>query len=351
MIRFSVCIPNYNYARFLGRTIQSALDQTLAPHEVIVSDNASTDDSVAVVEVAMARSDRVRLFRNPINVGFAPNLQRATALARGDFLILLSSDDVMRPEALATYAEVLGARGDRVARTVLTAATDYIDAEDRVTHVQHCPPGSIMTVETPIAAAGGIAWPAGPVVHRGLDVLRASLVHGRSPAPFLATAYPRVMWEEVAGYDTTYHNFPDSAFLHKLLALDPDFVYVPRRLFGYRLHEGSQTAKALAQSALRRQVDGYMRAVNYPQAVLDRVGLTRRDLQRLFVDTICLDEALTELAAGRRARAFKIGMFAHATYPGAAVRNWKSLALAALLALGPVGSAAARAARRHRRLP
>ena len=46
---FSICIPNYNYARYVGETIQSVLDQSFQDFEVIVADNASTDDSVQVV--------------------------------------------------------------------------------------------------------------------------------------------------------------------------------------------------------------------------------------------------------------------------------------------------------------
>ena len=48
MTRFSVCIPNFNYEAYLGETLDSVLDQTLRDLEVVVSDNASTDGSVAL---------------------------------------------------------------------------------------------------------------------------------------------------------------------------------------------------------------------------------------------------------------------------------------------------------------
>ena len=45
-IKFSICIPNYNYGSYIGETIKSVLNQTYENYEIIVVDNASTDDSI-----------------------------------------------------------------------------------------------------------------------------------------------------------------------------------------------------------------------------------------------------------------------------------------------------------------
>src|SRR5262245_28546178 len=97
---FSVCIPNYNYEKFIGETIQSVLDQSFQDFEILVADNASTDDSVRVIQ--SFRSPQLRLLENRYNIGFSPNLDRATHDARGQHLLLLSSDDLMRRDALKT---------------------------------------------------------------------------------------------------------------------------------------------------------------------------------------------------------------------------------------------------------
>lgn len=73
-VAFSVCIPNFNYGRYIGATIRSVLEQTYPFYEIVVVDNASTDDSVAVVESLQSTSgisDLIRLYRNSSNVGFA----------------------------------------------------------------------------------------------------------------------------------------------------------------------------------------------------------------------------------------------------------------------------------------
>ena len=332
---FSVCIPNYNYEHYLGKTIQSVLDQTYPHFEIVVADNASTDNSVEVVK--SFNHDRIRLIRNRYNIGFAANLQRVSSNAENDFLILLSSDDVMRPDALQAYAEVLHAQGERADRTVIWSATDIIDEHDRVTHIIHKVPSDPMNVTTPVDRAG-IGRQGTHETFRGMEILKASLLApSRTPAPFCSTMYPRGMWEEVEGYDTAYYTLPDLAFLQKLLALDPDLVYIPRRLFGYRVHASNQISGWLATGSLKHQVDGYMRVVNYPEDVLLATGLSRRDLASRYIDQICLYEGFSDLAAGRYVRAFKGLCFGYATYPGATFINPKSHLMLALLGAGPIG--------------
>ncbi len=93
-MKISVCIPNYNYERYLGRTIQSILDQHDPDVEILVSDNASTDGSAALVE--SFNDPRIHLHVNACNVGFAGNLDRSARMASGELMIMLSSDDLMR---------------------------------------------------------------------------------------------------------------------------------------------------------------------------------------------------------------------------------------------------------------
>src|SRR5262249_34593153 len=77
-MKLSICIPNYNYERYLGRTIQSILDQADPDLEILVSDNASTDGSAELVR--RFNDPRIRLHVNACNVGFSGNLDRAARL-------------------------------------------------------------------------------------------------------------------------------------------------------------------------------------------------------------------------------------------------------------------------------
>lgn len=90
----SVIIPNYNYGRFIGEAIESALAQTYPPLEIIVVDDGSTDDSVKIVE---SFGDKVKLITlQNGGVGKARNIGAANA--SGKLLAFLDADDIWLPE-------------------------------------------------------------------------------------------------------------------------------------------------------------------------------------------------------------------------------------------------------------
>lgn len=99
MPRVSLCIPTYNSARFLGETIESALGQTFDDFELIICDNASTDETPVLCK--RYGDARLKYHRFENLVGQGGNWNRCVALATGDFVALLHADDVYLPDFLA----------------------------------------------------------------------------------------------------------------------------------------------------------------------------------------------------------------------------------------------------------
>ncbi|MBI2901278.1 MAG: glycosyltransferase family 2 protein [Planctomycetes bacterium] len=93
----SVVMPNYNHGRYLKETLQALFDQSWPASEVIVIDDASTDDSVAVIESFLPRNPALRLLRNDRNRGAAFSVNRGLQIAAGDFIYPASSDDRVLP--------------------------------------------------------------------------------------------------------------------------------------------------------------------------------------------------------------------------------------------------------------
>ena len=335
-IRFSVCIPNFNYANYLRLTIASVLAQTYPHFEIIVADNASTDDSVRVVE--SFNDPRIRLVVNRYNVGFSANLDRASETAKYEYMLLLSSDDLMQPDALATYAKVLQSQGDQARMTVLTSAIDVVDSDGNLIGVSYRSRGSLFYQELDPQGAAEISWPDLPVESTpGLVALRETLRAKHSPAVFLATCYSRALYGQVEGYHNSYRMFPDGHFLNKLLSQDPVLVYVPQRLFSYRVHPQNQTANEAATGALKYQVDAYMLTVETPSDVLQEIGMQRHELVQVFIEKAIMKTGLQAIAAGHWVKAFRCLAFGFASYPGASLRQFKTYVLAGLLLLGPLG--------------
>jgi hypothetical protein len=101
----SICIPTLNRARYLPAALASALRQTRGDFEIIVSDDASSDDTTAVV--AAFDDARIRYVRNRRRTGIAGNRNRCLELARGRYIAWLDSDDLLHPEMLERQCAVL----------------------------------------------------------------------------------------------------------------------------------------------------------------------------------------------------------------------------------------------------
>jgi glycosyltransferase involved in cell wall biosynthesis len=95
--RLSVVIPNYNHGQYLPACLRAILRQSVQPLEVIVIDDASTDNSREVLSQFAQESPLIRFYKNEKNQGVVYNLNRGTELARGDYVIFPAADDEIRP--------------------------------------------------------------------------------------------------------------------------------------------------------------------------------------------------------------------------------------------------------------
>jgi glycosyltransferase involved in cell wall biosynthesis len=124
----SVLITNYDYGRFLGRAIESALAQSYPPKEVIVSDDGSQDDSCEIVESYILRGEPVKLLRGR-HRGMACSLNAAFQASSSEIVCLLDSDDYFLPGKIE--AVVSGFRSEPEAGFAVHRA-QMIDEHDRL---------------------------------------------------------------------------------------------------------------------------------------------------------------------------------------------------------------------------
>jgi hypothetical protein len=106
----AICIPTRNQSGVITDALRSAFGQTVAPCDVVVSDDAGTDDTAAMVEafrktLPLEKQARLRYDRSAQQLGIGGNFDRAVRLAQGDFVVKLDSDDILEPE----FIEILSA--------------------------------------------------------------------------------------------------------------------------------------------------------------------------------------------------------------------------------------------------
>jgi len=91
--KVSVCIPTYNRATLLKQSIESVLGQTFSDYELIVSDNASQDETSDIVR--KFKDDRITYIRGRKNIGLIKNFNNCLSMAKGDYITLFHDDDLM----------------------------------------------------------------------------------------------------------------------------------------------------------------------------------------------------------------------------------------------------------------
>lgn len=110
-VRGTIIVPNYNAETTLLRAVRSALDQTMRDIEVIVVDDASADSSWEIVTTLACEDPRLRAIRNKQNCGKPIGMNRAIALARGEWLAVLDADDWYHRDRMAKLVSLAEAHG------------------------------------------------------------------------------------------------------------------------------------------------------------------------------------------------------------------------------------------------
>ena len=217
--RVSICIPTYNSARFLPAAVESVLAQTYHNFELVVCDNASTD---ATPEICGRYQDpRLRTVRFEELVGQAANWNRCVELARGELVILLHADDMLRPEYLERAVSLLDAEPEA---GWLFCGAEHVDADGRPLRFQRAYPESRSVPGRELARRllleGCLINPAGVLVRRGL--------------------YETVgRFTEAIVWGVDWH-------MWARLALEADAVYLGEPQALYRIHGQSGTSGVMA---------------------------------------------------------------------------------------------------------
>jgi hypothetical protein len=256
-------------------------------------------------------------------------------MASGDWMIMLSSDDLALSGALSTYRRLIEALGPAAQGAVLTATMQMISSDGRPLEPM---PKDDQLWGTAERSAELERVVGAPVYSLPADVLlRHCLAQMKNPFNFAATCYPRQLYEAVEGYGAGRLINPDKYFHWKLLAVAQRAYFVDRPLFAYRWHEQNQNSQQAASGALKYLVDEYASSLEIDEAVLKRLGITRQTVSDALIEYDIARHGLATLAKGDRVRAMRILQFGRAVYPDSVRHNRHARILAILLRFGPLG--------------
>lgn len=103
----TIGIPTYNGGLALKKAVASISAQSYPSLEILISDNASTDDTPMVCEELLKRNSQIRYFRQKQNIGMLSNFEYLLNQAHGKYFMWLADDDALAPEVLSRYVNFL----------------------------------------------------------------------------------------------------------------------------------------------------------------------------------------------------------------------------------------------------
>ncbi len=103
----SVIVPAYNSGEFIEESLRTILSQTWEAIEILVGDNASSDDTEALVRNMMALDSRIKYFKHEVNIGYSKNCNKLIEEAKGGYICIYHSDDLYDPRIIEKQVEVL----------------------------------------------------------------------------------------------------------------------------------------------------------------------------------------------------------------------------------------------------
>lgn len=264
----SVILPAYNCEKYIGKAIQSVLQQTFTDFELIVINDGSTDKTEN--RILQFADPRIVYLQNPGNSGLIHTLNRAIELAKGNYIARMDSDDICLPERLLKQKEYL----DTHRETTMVASTiNFIDANGNEKGI----------------------WP--------LDRKTISRALIRNEMPFEnCIAHPSIMIRgEILGklkYNPRQVNVEDYDLWLRLLNSGYVIDKINEPLLSYRIHDNSIThvhlkkknfffkhlgmkRKFLVKEILSRRVNGFTLKV-IASTIVDFIKGTGKELKKII---------------------------------------------------------------------
>ncbi len=118
-------MATYNGERYLSYQMDSILNQTIIDFEVIICDDNSSDSTWDILQKYRAKDSRVKIYKNPENIGFKKNFEKAMSFCKGDYVALCDQDDVWMPDHLEKLYSIIGNR------MLACGNADLIDGEGK----------------------------------------------------------------------------------------------------------------------------------------------------------------------------------------------------------------------------
>lgn len=294
-------------------TLASLQAQTFDNFEIAIADNASTDNSVAVIEKHIKNGLPIQHVVNPTNIGFAGNLDKVGALAKAPWMIMLSSDDVVNKNALELYSKFISLHRNE-SNYAFCSTFEKIDSSGNF--IEYLSPAqSSIWHKSDIDAELTLQMGFDVYKVKAAEMLNRCFTRFLNPFNFASTCYPRNVYEKVGGYGGGRLYNPDKWFHWKIMA-EVDYVYyLDSPLFQYRWHNNNQANQQQQNQILKYWMDEYRNSFEVTSEMLKMTTLNTNDIKKYFIRRCILPYAYSHAKKGDIKLAKRIIHYGKACYP------------------------------------
>ncbi len=258
----TIGIPTYNRSHLLLRAVRSALAQSYQPIEIVISDDASTDNTA--LRIKELDDPRIKFLQSRTNAGIAGNSNKCLEHASGDLLLMLNDDDELEPMAIERLSEPFR-------RPVHGIPSEKVG-------VTWCP----CVVQT---QERQIKWvtQAGPPVETGVDLVLGLFDGTRGPR-FCGVMIHAADARAVGGYSLKHGPIPDVGSWTQVALRREWAICVPDALARYTAHSSSCTGSSTPRSWQRAGENIFADLAAYLENYGDGASLRRlRSARRNFI--------------------------------------------------------------------
>ncbi len=247
--KVSIITATFNREAFVREAIDSVLAQSFKNWEMVIIDDASTDNTERVIKKYIDGEARIKYFKNDKNLGIAKTRNRGLELARGEYIAPLDSDDIW------------------LDNNKLQKQVEFLDINKDYCMLG----GGIMHIDENSKQVKKVLFPV-------YDSLIRKIILQFNPFPQSTLLYRKSVALECGGYSETYKVCDDYELWLKM-GLDHKFTNIPQVLAGYRIHGGNitKTKRLTTTKEILEIVKNY--SSKYPRAWL---GIAKAYLRLLL---------------------------------------------------------------------
>lgn len=242
----SVVLPTYNGAKYISQAIESILNQTFKDFELVIVNDASTDNTLNIISGYAEKDERIKVITNAVNSKLPKSLNIGFSNCKGDYFTWTSDDNILHPDVFEKLVYVLENNSDV---GFVFSCEEFIDDKGKIIGRRKHP-----------------------------DNLNEIYFKNIISASFL---YRREVHEQLEGYDETKFLVEDYDFF--LRAYEKyKFLYIPEVLYSYRKHAESLTGTKRSE-AKNRTIE-LLKIFNQKAVSGNVKSMTAKGISNLYLD-------------------------------------------------------------------